>query len=611
MQRSRSVALGISFAVWTLALTARAQECPAGKTCFYVPPAMVHAGGNDTYGNELWFSIPSGSADGTYSVDGAAGVAFSVTAAAALKVDLAQTSMSSAVNVPETRGVFVVSSREDLLVEHKELRLVTSDGYTEGYSVTVPRHKVALGTRFRLGGFRMTSPSPGSVAPTAQWAMLTAPAGATVTLTAPPGATLPYWTGSTTKTHAVTLAAGQSVSVSANGPLDGALAVASAPVAAASGGRGWLSPCGDNGADALVPASQYGTEWAVRLPSGSPTEAGVAVIADVNATEVRIDGVVVKTLNAGETHFFRPTSPARVETSAPALVWMNGSLQSCELDTGLIPPLELPAAPLTIAFNASFGAEVAVVIGTSAAAGLQLDGASVTPTSSTALPGRADVTVVVFNVAAGLHTVSATSGFQLMAAYAGAGAGVLAYFGPFVACTTTASCPDIGPCVVEQCVAGGCSATPVPAGTRGECAAGLVCNAAGACVTPPDAGPNDGGPTVDGGPTSDGAPNGDGGPDASAGGTAGSGGGTAGSGASGGSSGSGVGGTSPSGGRGGSAGTASGGTGTTTPPARREDGGCGCRTPGGANGDGLSLAAVAVAIGLTVRRVVRKRERRQ
>ncbi|MFO0567304.1 MAG: hypothetical protein U0263_16725 [Polyangiaceae bacterium] len=361
------IAIGLFTGVCLASLDARAQACPTGSTCFYVPPAMVHAGGSDTYANELWLSIPTGTATGTYSVDGATGVSFSVTSAAAVKVPLTVTTMSSAVNVPEARGIFVVSSREDLLVEHKELRLV-SGSYTEGYSVTAPRHTVGLGTRFRLGGFRMTQTSPlGSVAATAQWAMITAPSAATVTLTAPPGATLPYWTGSTTATHTVTLAAGQSISVSANSSLDGALLTSSAPVAAAAGGRGWISPCGDNGADVLVPASQYGTEWAVHLPSGGPTGAGVAVIADVDATEVRVNGSVVANLSAGQTHFFTPTAPARVQTSAPALVWMNGALNSCELDTALIPPLQLPTAPLTIAFNAPFAAQVVVVVATTSA----------------------------------------------------------------------------------------------------------------------------------------------------------------------------------------------------------------------------------------------------
>lgn len=568
---------GLFSAVWLSAPHVRAQSCPSGSTCFYVPPAMVHAGGSDAYDNELWLSVPTGTATGTYSVDGATGVAFNVTSTAALKVALAAKTMSSAVNVPEARGVFVVSSREDLLVEHKELRLASSS-YTEGYSVTAPRHTVALGTRFRLGAFRMTQASPlGSVAPTAQWAMVTAPTAATVTLSAPPGATLPYWTGSTTATHSVTLAAGQSVSVSANASLDGALLTATAPVAAASGGRGWLSPCGDNGADVLVPTSQYGTEWAVLLPSGSPAGAGVAVIADVDMTEVRVNGTVVATLSAGQTHFFTPSGPTRIQTSTPSLVWMNGALNACELDTALIPPLQLPVAPLTITFNASFAAQVVVVVGTSSAASLQVDGAAATPTSSSTLPGKPDTTVIVLNVAAGLHTVSASSGFQLMAAYAGAGAGVLAYFGPFTACTATASCPDVGPCFVEQCVTGACTATAVPVGTQGGCASGLVCDASGKCVTPSDAGPSDAG-TSDAG-TSDA---GDAGPsDASSGGT----GGTAGAGGGAGSGGTvatgATGGTAAGGMDGGAgAGGTSPGTAGKSGADSGDDGGCGCKVPG-------------------------------
>jgi hypothetical protein len=237
---------------------------------------------------------------------------------------------------------------------------------------------------------------------------------------------------------------------------------------------------------------------------------------------VRVDGTLVATLDAGETHSFVPTTPMYVETSLPALVWMNGSRGSCELDAALIPPLELVALPLAITFNSSFTGEAAAVIPTGEVSTLTLDGAAIVPTSSVAVPGRTDITVVVFDVTAALHTVSASHGFQLLAASAGAGAGILAYFGPFVSCTADTMCEDVGPCTVETCVMNACVTTPVEAGMAGDCEGGLVCSADGSCTDaePMDAGMPDGGATdagpLDAGPrdagrVDGGAPPGDGG----------------------------------------------------------------------------------------------------
>lgn len=491
------------------AMPTEAQACPSGSTCFYVPPAMVGPAGPDTVSSEIRLSIPSGTATGTYSVDGGAPVGFSITSTAALQVPLALTAMSSAIDTAEARGVFVVSSREDLLVEHKQA-LFMSGAYTEGYPETVPRHTVALGTRFRLGGFRMTSPSPLTPpwAATSQYLVVYAPSDATVTLTAPPGATLPYWTGSTTDSHAITLAAGESATLAANAALDGALLTSTAPVTVSAGGRGWLSPCGDDGADVLVPTSQWGTQFAVRLPTGTAAGSDVSVIADVDDTEVRVDGALVATLAAGERHAFVPTAATYIETSQPALVWMNGGFGTCELDTALIPPLELVALPLAVTFNAAFAGEGAIVIPTAELAAVTLDGAALAPTMMPTVPTRPDMTIAVFSISAGLHTVAADHGFQLLATSVGAGAGILAYFGPFVACTTDTACEDLGPCTTEACVTNACVATPIEAGTPGDCEPGLVCSGEAAampnaCVAPEppaDGGVADAGAMDDGGP---------------------------------------------------------------------------------------------------------------
>ena len=262
----RRAAVGLTVLVLASAVLvsptqAAAQACPAGRTCFYVPPAMVSPGGPSAAAveSEIWLSIASGTCSGTYRVDGGAETPFAITSAAALSVPLGSTAISSAVGVSEARGVFVVSSRPDLLVEHTES--FAGSGYSEGYAETISRHQIALGTRFRLAGYAMERSSPLAFASTFQYVTVTAPAGATVTLTAPTGAALPYWTGSATATLTLAIGAGQSMVAAANQRLDGALATADAPIAVASGGRGWATggPCGEGGSDALLPTDQYGT----------------------------------------------------------------------------------------------------------------------------------------------------------------------------------------------------------------------------------------------------------------------------------------------------------------------------------------------------------------
>jgi hypothetical protein len=342
--------------------------------------------------------------------------------------------MSSGVGVSEVRGVFVVSDRPDLLVEHKQM-LVGVGPYGESFAQTVSRHTVALGTRFRLGGYTLTRASPlGDIAVTSQYAAIVAPEGATVTLRAPATAVLPYWTGSATDTLIVTVGAGESMTVAANQRLDAALVTSDELIVVAAGGRGWApgGPCGDDGSDLVLPVERYGTEFVVRVPRGSaPDQSSVLVIADTDGTEVMVDGVVVATLAAGATHSLLPTVATSIVTSEPALVWMNAALDGCEVDTAFVPGLDLRPTPLAVTWNSSFDGESVMVVHTASVESLMLDAAPLTTTSSTPVPTRLDLTVVTFDVATGLHRVTSDSGFQLLAASANPGTGNLAHYQPF------------------------------------------------------------------------------------------------------------------------------------------------------------------------------------
>ena len=182
------------------------------------------------------------------------------------------------------------------------------------------------------------------------------------------------------------------------------------------------------------------------MPTGSAaTISTVTVIADSDATTVTANGVLAATLAAGARYSFEPAAATLLVTSAPALVWMNGAIGGCELDTALVPPLDIRAMPLSVTYNSLYTGEAMVVVPTAQLGSLTLDGASVTTTSSLAVFGAGGLTAVTFDVAAGLHAVHCDSGFQLLAAGANAGAGTAAYYQPFgVPCEETmVSCEEL------------------------------------------------------------------------------------------------------------------------------------------------------------------------
>jgi cysteine-rich repeat protein len=448
---------------------AAAQPCPTDKYCFYVPPGLPFDGSHSmtaTRSFDIVLSSPVRTVTGSYAVSGGAPASFTVSPGTSTRITLGASGAAADYGTASNVGVFFVSDAPDLTVDHRE-----TFG-EEQYSETVKRDTIALGTRFRLGSYslnRELRPNAGVDA-----VMIYAPTGGTVTLTAPPGATLPYWDGSATATRSATLSAGQTIALRTvvGTDMDGALLTSTEPVSVSAGGRGWsTNGCGDDGMDGLVPTSALGREFVARLPTGTDltmNESRVRVIADVDGTEVRVNGALVATLTAGSFYNFAPTTLTYVQTSQPAMVWMNGSLNGCELDTVLIPPIAFAPAltELSLDFNViastqTPAAELSLLISNGEVSSIRLNGVAPTFLSNDIVPGRADLAYVRFTVAPGDRNVRATSDFQALLASRTQPSGLLAYYNPY----RIPGCGDSGIDPGERCDdanardGDGCSAT--------------------------------------------------------------------------------------------------------------------------------------------------------
>jgi cysteine-rich repeat protein len=419
---------------------AAAQPCPTDKYCFYVPPGLPFDGSHsmaNTRSFDLVLSSPVRTVTGTYSVSGAAAVAFTVSPGVSTNIALTSAGAAPSYGVASNVGVFLVSDAPDLTVDHREVF------GEEQYSETIKRDTIALGTRFRLAGYSLNRELRTNAGVDA--VLVYAPTGAALTLSAPPGAALPFWAGSATADFSVTVGMGQTIAVRtvAGVDMDGALLLASQPVSVSAGGRGWSTDsCGDDGMDGLVPVSALGREYAVRLPTGTSllnNESRVRVIADVDGTEVRVDGVLAATLAAGSYYQFAPTAAlAHVQTSQPAMVWMNGSLNGCELDTVLIPPIAFAPAltELSLDFNViastqNPAAELALLISSAEVDSIRVDSMVPALISNELVPGRNDLRYVRLSLSSGDHNVRATSDFQALLASRTMPSGLLAYYNPY------------------------------------------------------------------------------------------------------------------------------------------------------------------------------------
>jgi len=432
----------LSLGVLAVASRAEAQTCPAGRSCFYVPPALAEAPTYTTAGWDMVLASPRGTITGTWRAGAGAPTAFTVSPGTPLVVLLSATlGTAGAYDTAETRGIFVDASSAELIVEHRRIA-----GPWQSSS-TIKNSTTGLGIRFRLAGYNLNGNS-GSPDTGYDYASVYAPFGGMVTFTAPPGATLPFWNASAAASFTITLAAGQTYiartipGAACNREIDAALVTSTEPITVDTGGRGW-SPacgvtggCGDDGADNVLPVTRVGTQYVVHdFPSSTASGEDVIIIADTGGTVVMVNGTIVATLAAGGTHIIPVSGVTYITTSNPAYVYQNSGLSGCELDIALLPPVVL--APLGVwvtDFNVAVGftGRVGVVISTSQLATLRLDGLPLVTPSTALVPGRPDLTAVQFNVAAGNHSVRAGADFQLgLVTGGGGGTGLFAYYTPF------------------------------------------------------------------------------------------------------------------------------------------------------------------------------------
>ncbi len=440
-----------SFLVTGFSSPSFAQVCPAGRQCYYVPASLPRpsnpAGNNFTSGaalHDLVLSAAGGPVSGTYRINGGAAIPFVATSATPTIVALASDAPSgagdgsaSAFDVVETRGIFVEASTAELSVSS---RLIVGPWQS---SASIKEASFGLGTRFRVAGYNLNRNSSGSVGYTGYDSIsVYSPVGATVTIEAPPGAVAPYWgDGIMGLTRQVTMAPGETYVIrtlagdTCNVEIDGSLVTSDSPVMVMSGGRGWaggcgtVGGCGDEGLDTITPIANWGAEFVVVDAPGAAED--VRIVADTNNTEVRLDGVLVATLAAGEVHTFSPFGTQTIQTTEPVGVWHNAARSGCETGLAFVPPADLrDIGTYGLSVNVSGTGVAVAVIDANVVGSLKLDGVAVVGTVTTP-PGLPGVRVVTFNISGGNHRLEATGDYHLGLLTAVGGTGLYAYYAPF------------------------------------------------------------------------------------------------------------------------------------------------------------------------------------
>ncbi len=419
------------------------QACPAGKSCYYVTPIIPPpAISPDAYGGDLLVASPQTAATATYSINGAVDQPLSVAAGSSTRIAFTSTMVATAFHQALSQGLFLQSTNATLIPDER----VTATFWQS--SATVKPSTVALGTRFRAGGYSLNLAN-GTDATGYDYVIVYAPTAANITATAPTGATLPYWGDSiATATTTFSLAAGQTfiLRTRTGVDIDGALITSDVPVSVAAGGRGWGASCGDDGEDLLVPADKFGSTFVVAAWPAT-TNNRVRVVADTDNTLVHYttNGTTINsaTINGGQFVEFVPAANTitLVTSSNPTIVFQNAGLSSCELDLAVVPPTVFAnIASQTLAVNVLTGETgvLKAVIATASVGTIKLDNVALSSPTTATVPSHPEWTVVTMSLTGGTHTVSASSDFQLGLVAGNGGTGLFGYPSPY----RVAGCSD-------------------------------------------------------------------------------------------------------------------------------------------------------------------------
>jgi gliding motility-associated-like protein len=98
-------------------------------------------------------------------------------------------------------------------------------------------------------------------------------------------------------------------------------------------------PCGDLIGDQTIPTSVIGTEYIATRGYLLGTLEKIFITATVNGTTVRKDGIVIASLNAGQTHVSDVTNASTyIQSSSPVYVYQVSGI-GCEYGSAILPPI--------------------------------------------------------------------------------------------------------------------------------------------------------------------------------------------------------------------------------------------------------------------------------
>jgi hypothetical protein len=227
----------------------------------------------------------------------------------------------------------------------------------------------------------------------------------------------------------VTLQAGETYKYAGgSNDLTGSLVAADKPVAVFGGNECAQVPSGRTYCDTLVeqmiPTSKLSDEYLLAASKGANIAGNdlVRVIATQDNTQVRVNGVVVATLNTGDTHEFSlaANTGAKVEASAPVMVAQyltGGELLDTDPALSLVPGadtwlkayrLATPSGDQAFLINYA-----AIVIAFDDLASLLLDGIAVDTSGFTQIAGTNYYRGLV-NLPLGLFDLTAANPFLVM-----------------------------------------------------------------------------------------------------------------------------------------------------------------------------------------------------
>lgn len=241
--------------------------------------------------------------------------------------------------------------------------------------------------------------------------------------------------------------------------LTGSTIVSNRPISVFGGNSCGLVPTGDTDfCDLLIeqmfPTSAWGQNF-VAMPLATRSASFLRVLASQNGTEVTHNGVLVTTLNAGQSYLTSSTLPAHITTSRPALVAQYSPGSKYDNDV-LADPFEMLIVP-TSRFASSYIVPTGpgdtqlnylnLTVPTAAIGSVKIDGVTVPPASFTPI-GASGYSGAQRSVSFGEHRVTAAVpigasmyGFDGQEGYGYPAGALLALLGANLSIVKTAGAP--------------------------------------------------------------------------------------------------------------------------------------------------------------------------